>query len=67
MWPTMEFTAHDLVYNVLAVCQASIDDVKYSKKKKRKAGVHVRQREKDHQKKLHGEKLPGEKLSHIIS
>jgi len=25
------------VYNVLAVCQASIDDLKYSKKKKRKA------------------------------
>jgi hypothetical protein len=33
----MELTAHDLVYKVRAVCHASIDDLKYSKKKNRKA------------------------------
>lgn len=35
--PTIELTAHDLVYKVLAVCHCSIDEVKYSKKKKRNA------------------------------
>jgi hypothetical protein len=38
IWPTIEFTAQDLVYNVLAVCHASIEDAKYSKKKNRNAG-----------------------------
>ena len=37
IWPTIELTAQDLVYNVLAVCHASIDDLKYSRKKNRKA------------------------------
>lgn len=35
--PTIELTAHDRVYAVLAVCHASIEELKYSKKKKRNA------------------------------
>lgn len=76
MCPTIELTAHDLVYRVLAVCQASIDELKYSKKKNRKAvqtvrSNHTKQRghwtRTSRQKQMMGEELPGEKFSHILS
>ena len=72
MCPTIEFTAHDLVYNDRAVCQASIEDLKYSKKKNRKAWKEQKSRKRGGQmeKKLHESIslviLPGEKFSHIF-
>ena len=73
----MELTAQDLVYNVLAVCHASIDDLKYSKKKNRKAlqTINVNdhnRRVRDYPGNSVGREMmlghsPGEKFSHILS